>query len=92
MSPSVSHIVVLVFKSTATPTTEAAMEKSTCNRHARHHNRETEAFDAAKSPCNLIEQISLPISSLARTVSGGETERTLAFEEGKAAYRAGCSR
>ncbi|APO68858.1 hypothetical protein IE4872_CH03258 [Rhizobium gallicum] len=46
-----------------------------------------ESYVLASNPCALIEQISLPISHLARRVSGNRTKRTLIFDEGKAIVR-----
>ncbi|OWK24270.1 hypothetical protein AJ87_24040 [Rhizobium yanglingense] len=41
----------------------------------------------ASNPCDLIEEITLPISHVARRVSGNGTKRTLIFDEGKAIVR-----
>ncbi|UWU16975.1 hypothetical protein N2599_29655 (plasmid) [Rhizobium sullae] len=56
-------------------------------REAGAYGHAVESYVLASNPCDLIEQISLPISHLARRVNGKGTERTLVFDEGKAIVR-----
>ncbi|WP_087002079.1 SMa0974 family conjugal transfer regulator [Rhizobium sullae] len=54
---------------------------------AETHRNAAESYILASNPCDLVEQITLPISHLARRVNGNGTERTLVFDEGKAIVR-----
>ncbi|APO75936.1 hypothetical protein AM571_CH03136 [Rhizobium etli 8C-3] len=63
----------------------ATDDRSTWKSETFGHAAETHVF--ASNPCYLVEQISLPISNLARMVNGDGTERTLIFDEGKAIVR-----
>ncbi|WP_443726274.1 SMa0974 family conjugal transfer regulator [Rhizobium mongolense] len=54
---------------------------------AETHRHAAESYILASNPGDLIEQLSLPISNLARMVNGNGTERTLFFDEGKAIVR-----
>ncbi|MBB4232324.1 SMa0974 family conjugal transfer regulator [Rhizobium mongolense] len=54
---------------------------------AETYGHAAESCVLASNPCYLIERISLPISHLARRVSGNEAEQTLTFDEGKAIVR-----
>ncbi|MBB4277826.1 SMa0974 family conjugal transfer regulator [Rhizobium mongolense] len=54
---------------------------------AEPHRHAAESYILASSPGDLIEQLSLPSSNLARMVNGNGTERTLFFDEGKAIVR-----
>ncbi|WFU86332.1 hypothetical protein QA644_14465 [Rhizobium sp. CC1099] len=57
------------------------------SREAETWRHAAESYVLASNPCDLIEQITLPISHLARRASGTEVERTLVFDEGKAIVR-----
>lgn len=60
-------------------------ERSTIR--AETYGHAAESYVLASNPGDLIEQLSLPISNLARMVNGNGTERTLFFDEGKAIVR-----
>ncbi|SCW66502.1 hypothetical protein SAMN02927900_03602 [Rhizobium mongolense subsp. loessense] len=56
-------------------------------RKAETWGHAAESYVFAPNPCDLIEEITLPISHAARRVSGNGTKRTLIFDEGKAIVR-----
>jgi hypothetical protein len=51
------------------------------------HRHSAESYVLAPNPGDLLEQVALPISHLAQSVSGNEAEQTLTFDEGKAIVR-----
>jgi hypothetical protein len=56
-------------------------------RKAETWGHATESYVFVSNPCDLIQEITLPISNFARMVNGNGTERTLFFDEGKAIVR-----